>query len=99
MIIRYHGQHEVYLVDDGTMDTVISVDGEQHRFDGEYASQFRNKQTGAMTAKGLRALAMEVIDGMDDSPQSEAGDKTSPDMYSHMGGMCRGDDLGESPDY
>lgn len=29
---------------------------------------------------------------------SEASDKSSPDMYSHMGGTCRGDDLGESPD-
>lgn len=29
----------------------------------------------------------------------EGSDKCSPDMYSHMGGACRGDDLGHSPDY
>ena len=44
--------HECYLVDDGTMDTVISIDGEEVRFDCEYCSQFRD-DTGAMTDEGF----------------------------------------------
>ncbi len=32
-------------------------------------------------------------------PRTEAEDRTNPDMYSHMGGSCRGDDLGLSPDF
>jgi len=62
MIIRYDGrQYNVYLEDDGTMDTVISIDGKTHRFDCEYASSFR-KRNGEMTKKGLRELAIEAID-------------------------------------
>ena len=62
MRIRWQNkEHQVFLCDDGTLDTVISVDGKEHRFDGEYASQFR-KRDGSMTAKGLRALAIEVLE-------------------------------------
>ena len=65
MKIRWRNEeHQVFLGDDGTLDTVISVDGEDHRFDGEYASQYR-KRDGSMTAKGLRALAVEVLEGRD----------------------------------
>ena len=53
--------HEIYLCDDGTMDTVISIDGEEHRFDGEYASQFRDTE-GNMTENGLKELAEEILD-------------------------------------
>lgn len=61
MKVKYGGKfHEVYLCDDGTLDTVISVDGQEHRFDGEYASQYRNKN-GIMTKKGLKELALEVL--------------------------------------
>lgn len=61
MKIRYgHKLHEVFLCDDGTMDTVIEVDGVEHRFDCEYASNMRDK-TGAMTERGLRELGLEVL--------------------------------------
>ena len=62
MKIRHAGKTwDVDLEDDGTMDTVISVDGKETRYDGEYASSGRDRD-GAMTARGLRALAVEAID-------------------------------------
>ena len=64
MRIRYGGKlHDVYLSDDGTLDTVIEVDGTEHRFDGEYAAEYRDRD-GAMTIKGLRSLALEVLADM-----------------------------------
>ena len=54
-------KYEVYLLDDGTMDTVIEIDGIEHRFDGEYASYYRAKM-GEMTIVGLEMLARECID-------------------------------------
>jgi len=62
MNINYkHTKHSVYLCDDGTLDTMISVDGVYHRFDAEYASQYRNKK-GIMTSKGLKELAIQCIE-------------------------------------
>jgi hypothetical protein len=68
MTIRYEGaMYDVFLVDDGTLDTVIEVtrrrDQTSHveRFDQEYASGFR-KRSGEMTREGLRVLGREVID-------------------------------------
>ena len=79
MRIRLDGKlWDVWLEDDGTMDTVISVQpvapkrrasGGQEaeywpcvetRFDGEYASYYRDKQTGAMSERGLRVLGKEA---------------------------------------
>ena len=54
-------KYEVYLLDDGTMDTVIEIDGIEHRFDSEYASFYRAKM-GEMTIDGLEMLAKECID-------------------------------------
>jgi len=39
------------LIDDGTMDTVVEVLGKVHRFDCEYASQFRD-ESGGFTEDG-----------------------------------------------
>lgn len=69
---------DIWLCDDGTMDTVISIQpvapkkkyanapndteywpAEEVRFDGEFASSFRDKD-GAMTDKGLRELGREA---------------------------------------
>ncbi|MHA2099649.1 MAG: hypothetical protein ACW99A_13315 [Candidatus Kariarchaeaceae archaeon] len=58
MIIQ---KRECYLVDDGTLDTVISIDGVEHRFDMEYAAQYRD-ENGAMTTEGFEDLCREVID-------------------------------------
>lgn len=54
-------RHEVFLVDDGTLDTVISVDGSRVTFSQEYAAQHRNKK-GILTNKGFKQLAKEAID-------------------------------------
>lgn len=54
-------QHEVFLVDDGTLDTVIEIDGREIRFDSEYASNFR-KPDGSFDVNGLVELAIEELD-------------------------------------
>ena len=61
MIIQ-DGKHkyEVYLIDDGSLDTVIEINGRDFRFDSEYASIYRDKD-GVMTEEGLRELAEETI--------------------------------------
>lgn len=53
--------HEVYLCDDGTMDTVIEVDGSEIRYDCDYAASYRSDD-GAMTREGLRSLAIEACE-------------------------------------
>ena len=53
--------HECYLVDDGTLDTVISVNGIEFHYDTEFASQFRD-ETGAMTEIGFKNLCEIAID-------------------------------------
>lgn len=68
---------DVFLKDDGTLDTVISVQpvapkkvtrqGKEFypeletRFDMEYASQFR-RASGELTLIGLRTLGLEAIE-------------------------------------
>lgn len=61
MIIQ-DGKHtyEIFLVDDGSLDTVIEINGRDFRFDSEYASIYRDKN-GVMTEKGLKELAEETI--------------------------------------
>jgi hypothetical protein len=70
MKLNHEGkEYSVYLLDDGTMDTVIQVNGKEARFDGEYTAQYRDKD-GAMTEQGLITLAKEAIDsGMIDESQ------------------------------
>lgn len=52
---------EVYLLDDGTLDTVIEVDGIEHRYSTEFASQWRD-EVGAMSETGIRELALLAIE-------------------------------------
>ena len=68
MTIRYMGgEWEVFLGDDGTLDTVVRVERvrtreeRQFRYDQEYAAEWR-KPTGEMTRKGLRELGKESIE-------------------------------------
>ena len=56
--------HECYLGDDGTLDTVIVVDGHEFRFSQEYASHCRDQDTGAMTDDGFVELARECIEDL-----------------------------------
>lgn len=52
--------HECYLGDDGTLDTVIVVDG--HEFRLSETSWARDPDTGAMTDEGFIELCKECID-------------------------------------
>ena len=54
--------HEAWLCDDGTLDTVISVDGHEVRYDGDYAAEVARDQHGCIKRKGLRRLAIEACD-------------------------------------
>lgn len=62
MRIKTEGkEYDVYLVDDGTMDTVIKVEDREYRYDMEFAADFR-KQDGSFSNKGFRELALDAID-------------------------------------
>tara|TARA_R110002020_G_C15836421_1_gene734731 strand:+ start:208 stop:441 length:234 start_codon:yes stop_codon:yes gene_type:complete len=62
MLIEYSKKekYEVYLIDDGTLDTVIEINGKEFRFDSEYANIYRNEK-GEMTEESLKELAEETI--------------------------------------
>tara|TARA_R100000773_G_C4216968_1_gene115512 strand:- start:204 stop:407 length:204 start_codon:yes stop_codon:yes gene_type:complete len=62
MIIDYGNEerYEIELIDDGTLDTVISINNKEFRFSSEYAEIYRDKE-GYMTEEGLRELAEETI--------------------------------------
>ena len=62
MIIDYGNKerYEIELIDDGTLDTVISINKKEFRFSSEYAEIYRDKE-GYMTEEGLRELAEETI--------------------------------------
>jgi hypothetical protein len=60
--MKYKG-YEIYLADDGTLDTVINIDGIDIHFDCEYASQYRTLD-GKMKIKGLKLLVDEIIKEM-----------------------------------
>jgi len=55
MKITYNdATYDVFVLDDGTPDTVLSIDNIEHRFDGE------NK--GKLTYQGIKELAIKAID-------------------------------------
>ena len=53
--------HEVFPVDEGTMDTVLTVDGCRHSYDQEFAAIYRAKN-GVLTDQGFRDLAANAVD-------------------------------------
>lgn len=55
-----HPAPTVRLIDDGSLDTVVSVNGKEIRYDQEFASQFRNKRTGGITLKGWKELEKQA---------------------------------------
>ena len=65
IIENEYGQFDVGLADDGTMDTIISV---EHELYGEHeiryggASEHRDEHTGAMTDDGFTELAFDAVD-------------------------------------
>ena len=54
--------HDCYLVDDGTFDTVIEVDGDEFRFSD--TSDARD-ESGALTEVGFFRYCFEVIEDLD----------------------------------
>lgn len=62
MIIDYGNKerYEIELIDDGTLDTVISINNKEFRFSSEYSEIYRDKE-GYITEEGLRELAEETI--------------------------------------
>lgn len=64
---KTYGQFDVCLCDDGTIDTVISVshalvETREYRYNGEYAAQFKNEETGTMTDDGFIELAQDALE-------------------------------------
>ena len=53
-------EYDVRLLDDGTLDTVISVNGQECRYSQEFASIYRDSD-GVMTKQGLMDLAIDAI--------------------------------------
>lgn len=53
--------HDVFLRDEGTLDTVLTVDGCRHSFDHETAADHRDER-GALTDEGFKALAEEALE-------------------------------------
>lgn len=65
------------LGDDGTLDTLIIVTDpagkrREVRFDHEYAANFRNEKTSAMTRDGFKMLASEAVDSEIEADALEA---------------------------
>jgi len=52
--------HDCYLEDNGTLGTVISVDGVSTTFSHEFASMFREGD-GSFSVTGFADLAMEAL--------------------------------------
>ncbi len=55
-------EHEVYLLDEGALDTVILVDGKRQPYSQEFAAYYRDELTGEMTDQTLIALAKDACD-------------------------------------
>ena len=53
--------NSVSLGDDGSLDTIVYVNGKEMRYETEFASQFRNKK-GEITNKGWKELKKQAID-------------------------------------
>ena len=63
MLIRLSDgkDHDIFLVDDGTLDTVIEFDLRDYRFSSEFASAYKDKY-GRVTDEGLEELANHIVE-------------------------------------
>ena len=62
MIIKQdHKNYDCYLVDYGTLDTVIKVNGKEYIYSQEYACNFRD-DNGMMTDDSFIELCRESIE-------------------------------------
>jgi hypothetical protein len=53
--------HDVFLADNGTLDTVITVDGHEIVYDCDFSGQYRDIH-GDFTRKEFRALGEIAVD-------------------------------------
>jgi len=63
-------EFDVYLEDDSTIDTVISINGREFRFTPEFAGFWRDEE-GVLSEEGLRELALEALVNLDDEEYQE----------------------------
>mgnify|MGYP001608631683 CR=1 FL=1 len=63
---RRREHHDVYVVDDGTMDTVLSIDGIEHRFSGD---AMRRHQTGRRMYEPYQKDIDEQVQNVVDSDE------------------------------
>jgi len=56
---------ECYLLDDGTLDTVVAIDGEEHRIGQEKAREYRALD-GSFTTTGFRNLCEDIIEACEE---------------------------------
>jgi hypothetical protein len=74
---------EVEHIDDGTPDTVIAINGQEYRFDQDFASMWRDEATGELSKDGLTELALDALSNMEEEEYDEvkaAGDERSDDQ-------------------
>jgi hypothetical protein len=67
------GEHEfdVELVDDGTLDTVISINGREFRFDQEFTGMWRDREEGTLSDESLKELALDALANMEPEDYDE----------------------------
>jgi len=80
---------EVFLVNDGTMDTLIILKAngvsKEYRFDSEFAFMFR-KIDGSITSKGLKEIAESTIEEMDNEDYNKFwGETIERDGFTLIG--------------
>lgn len=74
---------EVEHIDDGTLGTVIAINGQEYRFDQDFASMWRDEATGELSKDGLTELALDALSNMEEEEYNEvkaAGDERSDDQ-------------------
>lgn len=65
-----NNEFDVNLVDDGTEDTVIDINGREFRFDQEFASLWRDED-GTLSGEGLEELALDALANLEDDEYNE----------------------------
>jgi len=69
---------EVAQVDDGSDDVVIDINGQEYRFEKDFAAMWRDEATGDLTSDGLQELALDALSNMEEDEYAQlvaAGDK------------------------
>lgn len=91
--------HKVFLRDEGTMDTVLTVDGCRHSFSQEYAADMRD-ETGALTDAGFKELADDALDDhltscIEEEAPAATCDRCAHEKTSHRLGTYLGESEGK----